>query len=553
MTTVSARSWCRPATAIVAGILWALAFPLPGWSALAWIAPGLLLATGFDLPPGPAFRLGFVAGLAHHLVGLRWLLLIPFPSGAVAAWLGLSAYSALFAGLWLMLTARGIRLRCGMTGPRPEWRRSVQAVCDLNEWQRQTLWIWSAALWVALELVRCRFLGGFPWNLFGITQWRNLPLLQVAAVTGVYGISFLLCWISVSLAGALALLVFRPGHRRGWTVSLRVPVLVLLLVLGLGFRRLVTAPRPGDRTVALALVQPSIPQRLIWDDAANPARFEKVLALTREALATRPDAVIWPEGSMPDLTREQSDRVLSVLRGTGASWILGTAYGQQVDGVPEQYNAALLLDPEGRLAGRYHKQRLVIFGEFIPFERTLPFLKWFTPIGSSFTPGRGPARFEFGSDAVVASPMICFEDVFPHHTRSHATPDTDFLLELTNNGWFGESSAQWQHTANAALRAVENGVPLVRCANNGLTCWLDEFGGLHDVLRSSNGSVYDAGVLVTRVPLKPDSSVRPLTPYHRHGDLFAGCCLAVAVTGVLRGRQKSVASPIRPTNSAPDT
>lgn len=520
-----------PALALLAGTLWALSFPLPGWSALAWIAPGLLLATGFHRSPGAAFRLGALAGLAHHLIALRWLLHIPFPSGAVAGWLALGAYCALYSGLWLALAARILQASAGLP-PGCTWSSAVLGITRLSEWRRQGLWLLVGALWVALELVRCRFLGGFPWNLFGTTQWRNPPLLQMASVTGVYGLSFVLCWISAALAGALALLVFRSEHRLAWTTALRLPVLVLLILLGLGFRRIVHS-RPPDAVATLALVQPSIPQRLIWDDAANPARFDKVLALTREAIAARPDALVWPEGSMPDLTPEQFLQVSRLLQGTAISWIFGTAYGQEVAGRPEHYNAAVLVHPEGRVAERYHKQRLVIFGEFIPFEDTLPFMRWLTPIGSSFTPGRGPARFVFGSRPVEASPLICFEDVFPHSTRAHATPGTDFLLELTNNGWFGESSAQWQHTASAVLRAVENGLPLVRCANNGLTCWVDGHGGLHDVLRDVSGSVYAPGVDVVRVPLRPGGRPRSLTPYHAHGDVFAWTCMGAALLGLL--------------------
>lgn len=530
-------------TAVLAGLLWALSFPLPGWSFLAWIAPGLLLAAGFHLQPGAAFRLGVLAGLVHHLVSLRWLLHIPFPTGAVAAWLALGAYCSLFTGCWLALASRMIHSWARIP-PQASWTEAASVVARTDEWRRQFLWIVIAALWVALELIRCRFLGGFPWNLFGITQWQNLPLLQMAAVTGVYGISFVLCWISAALAGALAILVFRPERRLAWTAALRIPVLVLLILAGFGLRRVIQTTPSGEFTT-LALVQPSIPQRLIWDDAANPARFEKVLGLTREAVAAGPDAVIWPEGSMPDLTAEQFARVKELLQGTGISWIFGTAYGQEVAGKPEHYNAAILVNSSGQVVERYHKQRLVIFGEFIPFEDTLPFMKWLTPIGSSFTPGRGPARFAFGSRPVAASPMICFEDVFPHHTRPHATPDTDFILELTNNGWFGESSAQWQHTANAVLRAVENGLPLVRCANNGLTCWVDSRGGLHDLLRSPSGSVYASGVDLVRVPLRLAGQPRPLTLYHHYGDLFAALCLALALAGIASTRAAKEVTDVR--------
>ncbi|HRI11853.1 MAG TPA: apolipoprotein N-acyltransferase [Verrucomicrobiota bacterium] len=515
----------------LSGVLAALAFPLPGWSVLAWLAPGLLWVTSLGKTGGQSFRLGYVSGLVQFLISLRWLLNIPFPSGAIAAWLALSGYCALFFGAWLWVAGVGFRVITGGTMPG-NWNAAAKVVAESSWIRRFFLWLGIAVSWAGLEFMRGWFLSGFPWNFYGVTQWENAPLIQVAAVTGVFGVSFLVCWVSVALFGAL-LSVRRPGGNRwAWTADLRIPLIVLLIVLGIGFRRLMQAPDPGP-PVRLALVQPSIPQTLIWDDEANPARFAKVFDLTRAALSARPDALIWPEGSMPDLTDEQFTAVTNETQRARAWWILGTGYGRLVDGRPEHYNAALLVNPAGRVVDRYHKRRLVIFGEFIPFENTLPFMKWLTPIGSSFTPGRGPAAFRFGpATNTVASPVICFEDMFPDSTRAHVTPETDFLVELTNNGWFGESSAHWQHCAGAAFRAVENGVPLVRCANNGLTCWLDEFGRLRDLL-GRHGAEYAPGVLITQVPQRPDGAPRSLTFYHRYGDVFGWSCLAI--TAVLAG------------------
>ena len=164
------------------------------------------------------------------------------------------------------------------------------------------------------------------------------------------------------------------------------------------------------------------------------------------------------------------------------------------------FNAAFLFSPDGRFRNVYHKQNLVIFGEYIPLVRWLPFIKWFTPITGSFasgtkavpfelerwppvrhesirivqTPGRRPAL----PNRVKTSTLICFEDVFPHLAREYVQDDTDFLVNLTNDGWFGEGAAQWQQAVTAVFRAVENGVPLVRCCNNGLTCWADANGRL---------------------------------------------------------------------------
>src|SRR5262249_25713520 len=139
----------------------------------------------------------------------------------------------------------------------------------------------------------------------------------------------------------------------------------------------------------------------------------------------------------------------------------------------DYFNSSFLIDPSGGVAATYRKRRLVIFGEYVPLARWLPFMRTFTGVTGDFTPGPGPVPFVLGDLKVKMSVLICFEDIFPHFTRAYVEEDTDFLLNLTNNGWFGESAAQWQHAANAVFRAVENGLPLVRCANNGLTCWVD--------------------------------------------------------------------------------
>ncbi len=519
------RRWSPFWVAGASGVLAALAFPLPGWAGLAWLAPGLLLGTLLGGSGGVAFRLGMLAGFVQFSLSLRWLLNIPFLSGAIAGWLALSVYCSLYSGLWAWLAHYTLQIVSGRSGPL-SWSEAAQAVCQTSWGWRAGLWVGLAAAATGLEVVRGRFLSGFPWNFFGVTQWENVPLMQIASVTGVFGVSFLLHWLSFGLLGAVLQIRHRPAHRLAWTADLRLPLAVLLVVLGAGFRRVVQA-LPSGPAVTLALVQPSIPQTLIWDAEANPQRFATVLDLSATALQSRPEALIWPEGSLPDITEEQFRAVTALTREAGSWWVLGTGYGRLVDDRPEHYNAAILVDPAGQVADRYHKRRLVIFGEFIPFERVLPFMKWLTPIGSSFTPGREAAAFRFGPDReVTASPVICFEDLFPETTRRHVTAETDFLLELTNNGWFGESSAHWQHGAAAAFRAVENGVPVVRCANNGLTGWLDEFGRMRDLL-GRGGDVHAAGVLVVSVPRR--DGPRTLTWYHRHGDVFGWSCVGVTV------------------------
>ncbi len=583
----------RAALALFAGLTLALAFPQPGWAGLAWIAPALMLLAALNAPPGRALRLGYLAGLTHNLVALHWLLFIPFPAGAAVGWLALSAYTALYPAAWVWL--------CGQLLPKPwpaptsGWsftqplpsdtvrtreshaaspasrgsfsQRLRQALAPVTSlaWTQRVRWsLACAAAWVALEIIRGWLLTGFPWNFLGVTQYRMLPLIQIASVTGVYGVSFLVVWGAMALFCTItrvaAQLLEPPaalagGHaasrlappfgaiapRSPW-VSFRMalmadvalPLLVLLyLTFTAGFALVRRVPAGPELKVAL--VQPSIPQRLIFDPAEVTNRFAKLMDLTRAALATRPDLLVWPEASLPSFS-EANFRALTNLVATRRVWIVfgaddeaerpATASGEiEFD----QFNSAFLFDPAGEFAATYRKRRLVIFGEYVPFVKWLPFLRRLIPIGDGYTPGHAPGWFRMTRPAAVASVLICFEDMFPALARESVGPDTDFLLNLTNDGWFGESAEQWQHAAGAVFRAVENGLPLVCCANNGLTFWTDSLGRMHDVGFSGPDDVYRAGVKSVRIPLRPVDEPAPPTYYRRHGDVFGWSCVGLTV------------------------
>jgi apolipoprotein N-acyltransferase len=221
-----------------------------------------------------------------------------------------------------------------------------------------------------------------------------------------------------------------------------------------------------------------------------------------------------------------------------ADWVFGSDDVSEGEEGRRLYNAAFHLQADGSLQPPYRKRRLVAFGEYVPLASWLPFLKWLTPIGEGFAAGNRPVAFRLGAD-VLASPVICFEDVFPQGIRDHVAPDTDFVLVLTNDGWFSESAAQWQHTAAAVFRSVENGVALVRACNNGITGWWDARGTPRDVLGDPGGDVYAPGVLLAQVPV---GLPRVETPYHRHGDVFAAMCAALTAWRAVR-RRKGITRP----------
>jgi apolipoprotein N-acyltransferase len=284
----------------------------------------------------------------------------------------------------------------------------------------------------------------------------------------------------------------------------------------------------------VTLVQPSIPQTVIWEQDKDMERFREVLALSVHALTNRPDLLIWPEAAVPGLLR-YNDEMLEGLTSLATSNHVWMIVGAD-DAEPKRnttgkkefdfYNSSFLISPEGVLKSRYRKRNLVIFGEYVPLMNFLPFLHYLTPwIGGVFTPGDRAVPFVMPELRVKTTVLICFEDVFPHLAREYVSEDTDFLVNLTNNGWFGEGSAQWQHGTTALFRAIENGLPLVRCSNNGLTCWVDRHGRLREIFHDSEGTVYGKGFLTTQIPLLDRK--RTPTFYNQHGDWFGWGCVGI--------------------------
>ena len=533
----------------------------------------MLFFTTLGLPGKAAFRTGYVAGLAHFLVLLRWLLWIPFPAGAIAAWLALSGYCAVFFGLWSLGTnwlasclPRGLSDSSLVPGPpslitlwggwiaklpsttanpewlqrpavkiRPGWLTDVAGYESFTWAGRSGLALTAAAFWTALEWVRGWFLSGFPWCFVGISQWKQLPLLQLAALTGVCGVSFVVCWCSMALVGALAVLLANPRRRSAWMSETRLPLLAVLFLCAWGFWRAVGL-RQSDANraerVSVALIQPAVPQTLLWDEERASDHFAKLRVLSEQALAVRPDLLVWPEGGF-GLNGSNYATMTNLIHQAGTAWVFNHLDETGEGAESRFYNANFQVSKSGRLESIYRKCRLVIFGEYVPLEKWLPFLHWLTPIGSSFTPGDGPVFFTFPDLDLEASPLICFENVFAGGIRHHVRDTTDFLLELTNDGWFGEGSEQWQHAAHSAFRAVENGVALVRCTNNGLTCWFDRAGIMHDLFTGVGGSVYSEGWEAISLPRGGGATP---TFFRQHGDWFAWACCLLTSWSFLRTR-----------------
>ncbi len=415
----------------------------------------------------------------------------------------------------------------------------------------------GAAAWVALEMVRARIFSGFPWSFLGVSQYQLVPFIQIASFTGVYGVSFLVVWFSLALYSAAQMIFRHPTKRHVWQAEIVLPLLVVVGCYVGGFISL-NRSVPAENYLRVTAIQPSVPQSLIWSSNEDARRFQELLELSRRVVTNQTDLLLWPESAVPSID-EPTYQAINQFAQSNHVWII--LNGDDVELHPTAtnfFNSAFLVGPGGQRWQVYHKRDLVIFGEYVPLANWLPFLKWLTPITGGWTSGDKPATFELERGTPVrqeieivspktdseigapprrtvkTSPLICFEDTFPGTAREAAQDDVDFLVNLTNDGWFGDSAEQWQHMANSVFRAVENGLPLLRCANNGVTCLIDGRGRIEKIFRDVRGSEYGPGAFTVEIPLLQAAEKSAPTFYNRHGDWFGWGCVGLTSLLLLR-------------------
>ena len=491
--TVELEAWPRFLIAILLGALAAAALPpvdlvpvlVVSFSGLVWLAEGCRRLRA-------AFLVGWGFGFGFFLAGCYWVAISIFADFASFWWAlpfalaGLPALLAVFTGLALAaysaLAPRGIARAFAL-----------------------------AAFWSIAEWLRGHLFTGFPWNLVGYAWSGGFPgagaVLQSTAVVGMYGLSLL----TVVIAALPASLGDPPLGTLRWRRAVpTAAALAAVLALGAGGAvRLAGADRAIVPDVRLRLVQPAIPQTLKWDPAQQRQNFERLLTLSMTASAEPLSATIWPEAAATYfLNRDAAAReAIATVVPRGGIVLTGALRANPPPApISEIWNSLVAIDGEGTIVAGFDKYHLVPFGEYVPFRAVLPFKK-LTAGSIDFSAGPGPRTIDLPGLPPVA-PMICYEAIFPG-----AVVDPEhrpgWLLNITNDAWFGFSSGPFQHFAIARTRAVEEGLPLVRAANNGISGVLDGYGRVVKRLGLDDVGTFDAALPVALPP----------TPFARWGNL----------------------------------
>ena len=391
-----------------------------------------------------------------------------------------------------------------------------------------------AALWVVLEWFRSVIFGGFPWLPLAASQWQRPLILQVAAYAGAGATSFILICFNLG-AGAYVHRAFFEGVT-GFKKRTPEFSVALLVLMGGSFPFLADTFKQQRRPLArVALVQPYIPQNEKWDAAHASDVLHTLEQVTYNASRKGlPELIIWPEAVTPwALFRDPNVQpwLESVAKRTGKPLLFGTVYTQMMSH-PDVlwYNGAYIATPgEGLNLIGYAKRKLVPFGEFIPLRPVLGWIEKFAPIGGDFQRGMdaAPLLVPVGSRRVPVGVLICFEDIFPGLARESAQAGAEMLVVLTNNAWFGEGGAAYQHAAHSVLRAIETRRPVIRCGNGGWSGWIDEFGSIRETLVDERGRVYFRGAQTVAVT-RDIRWAGKQSYYTQKGDWFLLLCVGLA-------------------------
>ena len=532
--------------AICSGLLYTGCFAPFNLTWLCWIALiPLIAAIWFS---GEASRyswlrnlaLGYVAGLVFFWTTLSWLTTV-----TVLGWFVLQFYMAIYFALWAWF--------CGLLRPREKkesgaskWDQMLAQARSAapplrSPWTKSAnnlvLAFLLAAAWTTQEWLRGWVFSGWGWNGLGVALHGNWPLIQIAEFTGIAGLSFMVAFANVILLTTVRRLILEASThttRPHFDLTLTMAAIVGVLTFGLRAGQVSPATKP----LRIAAVQSNVPQHQKFDPQFTIKIFDEFQRLSEIALRSKPppDLLIWPESSMPGpvLAEQESNKFVMDLAASAESDLLLGTIDEDNLGV---YNAALLISDGGERVQVYRKVHLVPFGEYVPGRHSVPLLARIVgdQVPGDFKPGNEFTVLSLTNSDVQVAPLICFEDTIGELARrfvlpSETSPGANLLVDITNDGWFLRSAGSHHHLANAIFRCVETRRPMVRAANTGVTCFINEFGRVTQVLRDDTGSTFTEGVLTGEINVPTEHE---LTFYTRHGELFAKLCAGITLIAIL--------------------
>jgi apolipoprotein N-acyltransferase len=504
---------------LLSAALQILIFPLPNLYMLCWVAVAPLLIAILRarqpqtlqlragtklLPASPlqAFVLGYACGILWYAGTCYWIYSVMHQYGGVNVPAGIGIlilfclYLAIYHGVFGLLVSL-------LAGDRPLNLRTL---------------LLSPLVWVAVELARTR-ITGFPWALLGTTQVDNIPLARLASLTGVYGLSFEIMLVNAALAAAF--LVQREKRKR-----LLLAAVLAAMILQAG--SLVPVPTiPADHSAVLVQANIPILEGSNWTKQYFNDTLRDLAEISLGSHAgPHPDLIVWPESPAPFYNSDPlfRDAVSNVARQSSA-WLLTGSLGiRNATATPDQtteiYNSASLVSPSGEWVSRYDKVHLVPFGEYVPFKRVFSFAGGLTKEVGDFSRGNSRAPLDAGGTKLGI--FICYESIFPDEIRQFANNGAQVLVNISNDGWYGDSGAYAQHLKQSRMRAVENNRWLLLDTNTGLTAAIDP-----------NGKIVASAPRKTRTALQaPYALSNATTFYTRHGDWFAYLCAIISVAAL---------------------
>ncbi|MEQ8253046.1 MAG: apolipoprotein N-acyltransferase [Smithellaceae bacterium] len=482
--------------AAASGVLLFLSFPKYGSGFLAWIAlmPLLWAIRGASSIRQGLF-LGFITGMVCHVGLIYWITYVVVNYGYLPIYVGivLMLLLACYLSIYISLFSAGVIF----------FRRWIP------------LWLAAPVLWVCLEYCKSYLLTGFPWENLGYSQYLNKDIIQFADIAGVFGISFLIVLVNAALIEVIG------KKTRKEFILVAAVILIIAGVLLYGVKRsaqidLILKDAPATE---VSIIQGNIDQAIKWNDSFQKETIDIYKNLSLQNMPSPGGLIVWPETALPfdyqDAGQFQEE-VRAVSLKTKSWFIFGsTSYENSKEKI-DYYNSAYLLSPEGEIKGKYNKVHLVPYGEFVPLRTVFPFINKLTAGMGDFTAGSGYYPLTRGDKKIGV--LICYEGILPSAAREYKKKGSQLLVNITNDAWFGATSAPFQHFSMAVFRAVETRFYLVRAANTGVSAIVDPRG---EIVAGTN--IFERAAIKGKVKY---SNIQ--TIYAEYGDILVlVCCLLV--------------------------